>query len=181
MDISFYYQILDTGILYEKGGKKGKRWKIGERKRLTEEVIFWQNLLEYISDEEKGIECSDALFENLKDLCKKYKFPNYERIYNKKDELINSDCKFIIKKEEELKIRNLMKQLLLDLQKNVEEYKDKEKVYQILRVLHNLPGSMHGQNILNESWRLISCNDAIMYAQWSMDDEMKEKYNSYFE
>lgn len=25
MDVSYYYQILDTGILYEKGGPEGKR------------------------------------------------------------------------------------------------------------------------------------------------------------
>lgn len=31
MDISYYYQILDTGIQYEKGQKVGKHWKIGER------------------------------------------------------------------------------------------------------------------------------------------------------
>lgn len=35
MDISYYYQILDTGILYEKGGGDGTRWKIGERPNKT--------------------------------------------------------------------------------------------------------------------------------------------------
>ena len=117
MDISYYYQILDMGILYEKGGKRGKHWKIGERKRLREEVLFWQDLLGFITDEENGIECSDKLFESLKKLCKKYKFPNYERVLEKKDELVNSDYKFVRNKDEELKIYNLMKQLLLDLQK----------------------------------------------------------------
>jgi len=181
MDITYYYQILDIGILYEKGGKKGKRWKIGERKRLREEVLFWQDLFEYISDEKKGIDCSEKLFESLKRLCKKYKFPNYERILEKKDELVNDECKFMGKEDEELKISNLMKQLLLDLQKNIDDYKDKEMVYRILRVLHNLPKSMHGRNIINESCNLISYKDAIMYAQWCMDDRMKETYAAYLE
>lgn len=181
MDISYYYQILDTGILYEKGRKEGKRWKIGERRRLREEVIFWQNVLEFISNEENGIECSDKLFESLNILCKKYKFPNYERILGKKDELINSDCKFVRNKDEELKICNLMKSLLLDMQKNIDDYKDKEMVYRILVVLHNLPKSMHGQNILNESCNLISCNDAMVYAQGYMNESMREKYKKYFD
>lgn len=181
MDISYYYQVLDTGILYEKGRKEGKRWKIGERKRLRDEVLFWKDLLEFISNEENGIECSEKMFERLERLCKKYNFPNYEKILEKKDELVNSDCKFVRNKNEELKICNLMKHLFLDLQKNIEEYKDKEMVYRILVVLHNLPKSMHGQNILNGSCNVISYNDALIYAQGYMDERMKEKYNKYFD
>ena len=173
MDVSYYYQILDTGILYEKGGPEGKRWKIGERKRLREQVLFWQNVLEFISNEENGIECSEKLFENLKRLCSKYKLPNYDRILEKKDELINSDYKFVIDKAEELKIYNLMKDLLLDLQKNIDNYKDKEMSYRILAALHNLPKSMHGRNVLNDSCNLILYSDAIRYAQGYMDEGMK--------
>lgn len=180
MDVSYYYQILDTGILYEKGGKEGKRWKIGERKRLREEVLFWQNLLEFISHEENGVDCSEKLFENLKRLCKKYKFPNYERILGKGDELLNSDCQFVRNKDEESKICNLMNHLLVDLQKNIDDYKDKEMVYRILVVLHNLPKAMHGRNILNDSCNLVSYKDAMMYAQGYMDGRMKEEYNKYF-
>lgn len=181
MDISYYYQILDIGILYEKGKKEGKRWKIGERKRLKEEVLFWQNLLDFISNEEKGIECSEKLFESLERLCKKYKFPNYERILGKKEELIGSDCEFVRNQDEELKIYNLMEHLLLDLQKNIDDYKDKEMAYRILRVLHNLPKSMHGPNCLNDSCNLISYSDALIYAQGCMDDRMKKEYEEYFD
>ena len=113
MDISYYYQILDIGILYEKGRYKGKRWKIGERKRLSEEVSFWINLL--------------------------------------------------------------------DLQKNIDDHKDKEVVYRILRVLHNLPKAMHGRNILNGSCNVMSHNDALAYAQSYMDEKMKEQYRKYFD
>lgn len=180
MDISYYYQILDTGILYEKGRKKGKLWKIGEGQRLREEVLFWKSLLEFISNEGNGIECSERLFESLERLCKKYKFPNYERILEKKDELVNSDCKFERNKDEELKICNLMKQLLVDLQKYLDNYKDKEMVYQILVILHNLPKSMHGRNILNDSCNLISYNDALIYAHSCMDEKMKKEYEKYF-
>lgn len=98
MDVSYYYQILDTGIQYEKGRKVGRYWRIGERKRLGEEVLFWQSLLELIADEENGIECSDKLFEQIEKLCKKYKLPNYERVLRMKNELIYSTCVFERKK-----------------------------------------------------------------------------------
>lgn len=179
MDISYYYQILDIGILYEKGKKEGRRWKIGERKRLCEEVLFWQSLLGFILDEQSGMDCSGKLFESLEELCKKYYFPNYERVLAKKDELLRSSFIFKSNKEEELNIYDLMSHLMLDIQKSLHN-KDKEKVYKILTILHNLPKAMHGNNILNERGNLVSCKDALTYAQGYMDEEMKEKYKKYF-
>ena len=181
MNVCYYYQILDIGILYEKGRKKGKRWEIGERKRLLEESLFWQSLLEFISNEENGIECSDQLFEALERLCKKYKFPNYERVLEKKDELVSDNCIFERKKDEELKIQGLMKRLIGDMQKYLDVSKDKEKVYKILMILHNLPKALHGHKILNESGDSISYNDALLYAQGYMDEKMKEEYGKYFD
>lgn len=181
MDIGYYYQILDTGILYEKGRKSGKLWRIGERKRLNKEVLFWNNLLDFILIEENGLECSEKLFDSLENLCKKYKFPNYERVLEKKRELVNSNCIFERRQEEELKIYSLMKCLMKDMQINLDIYKDKEKVYRILTILHNLPKAMHGQNILNENCNLVSYEDALLYAQWSMDEKMKEEYKKYFD
>lgn len=87
----------------------------------------------------------------------------------------------MINKDEELKIYNLMKDLLLDLQNNIDNYKDKEMSYRILAALHNLPKSMHGRNILNDSRNLISYSDAIRYAQGYMDEGMKEKYKKYLD
>ena len=180
MDVCLYYQILDIGILYEKsGGPIGKRWRIGEKKRLKEENLFWQSLLEFISDEEKGIDCSEKLFGSLEKLCNKYQLPNYERVLEKKNELLNSNCVFERVKDEESKIYNLMKCLIKDMKTNLDVYNDKEMVYQILRILHNLPKALHGCNILNENCRSISCNDALTYAQSYMDEEMKEKYAQY--
>lgn len=181
MDIGYYYQILDTGILYEKGRKSGKLWRIGERKRLNKEVLFWNNLLDFILIEENGLECSEKLFDSLENLCKKYKFPNYERVLEKKRELVNSNCIFERRQEEELKIYSLMKCLMKDMQINLDIYKDKEKVYRILTILHNLPKAMHGKNILNENCNLVLYEDALLYAQWSMDDKMKQEYKKYFD
>lgn len=101
MDISYYYHILDIGILYEKGRKHGRLWRLGERKRLWKEIEFWEKILEYIIAEEDGISCFEKLFDNLEKLCKKYSFPNYERIIMKKDEIKSSNCMFERNKEEE--------------------------------------------------------------------------------
>ena len=65
MDIGVYYQILDIGIQYEKGRKRGSYWKLGERKYLQEEVDFWRKLLEYIANELNEIDCSEQIFEEV--------------------------------------------------------------------------------------------------------------------
>lgn len=180
MDISYYYQILDTGIQYEKGRKVGKHWKIGERKRLIKEVLFWQSLFTFIEKKKNGIECADEVFNNLKRLCEQYKLPNYERALGMKSELINSNCVFERKQDEEIIIDKLMKALLLDLKENLEVNKDKEKVYRILIVLHNLPKAMYGRNVLNCNCNLVSYSDALSYAKNCMDEGMKEDYKDYF-
>lgn len=180
MDIGYYYQILDTGILYEKGRKNGKLWRIGERKRLSEEVLFWQSLLDFISLEENGIDCSEKLFNSIEKLCKKYKFPNYERVLENKEEIVNGICIFDRKQEEEMKIYNLMKCLMKDMQTNLDIYRDKEKAYLILTIMHNLPKAMHGSNVLNENCNLVSYNDALVYAKGCMDEKMEQEYKEYF-
>lgn len=179
MDVGYYYQILDIGIAYEKGRKSGQRWRIGEKKRLEEEILFWQCLLELISFEERGVDCSENLFQSLDSLCRKYKLPNYERILEMKIQLVNDTCIFERKRGDEIKIYNLMNYLIKDIQNALEVSKDKEAVYHILTVLHNLPKAMHGRSILNEHCNLISYNDALLYAQRCMDEKMKEKYKEY--
>lgn len=180
MNVEYYYQILDTGIVYEKGRKRGERWRLGERKRLKEEILFWQSLLEFILLEKRGIDCSEKLFQSLDSLCRKYKLPNYERILKMKIQLVNDTCIFERKREDEINIYNLMNCLIKDIQTALNVSKDKEVVYRMLTVLHNLPKAMHGRNILSEHCDLISCNDALLYAQGCMDEKMKEKYKEHF-
>lgn len=180
MDVSIYYQILDIGILYEKGRNSGRLWKIGERKRLREEILFWQKILDYISKEEKGIICSEELFENLEKLCKKYKLPNYGQILDIKEDLVNSNCAFERNKDEENKMRNFIEQLLLDMKKNVEDYKNKEMTYRILTILHNLPSTMYGKSILSNRLKCISYDEAINCAKNYMNEAMKKEYEKYF-
>lgn len=179
MDVSLYYQILDIGILYEKGRKNGKLWRFGERKRLKDEILFWQKILDYISTEKKGITCSKELFKNLEKLCKKYKFPNYERILLQKDELLKCNYKFKINKDEEAKINDFMKQLLSDMLKNLNDYKNKKSTYRLLSILHNLPKAMHGRNILCNYPHFLSYSDVLNNAKGYMNEKMQKEYEKY--
>lgn len=179
MDVGYYYQVLDTGILYEKGRKKGKLWGIGEKRRLRAEVIFWNNILKFISNERDGIDCSKELFECLGEMCRKYRLPNYERILANKEEIENDKTLFKRDVKEEIKICGFMERLLVDMQRYLDDYKNKKMVYRIMEVLHNLPKAMHGQNILNNSCNLISYTDALSYAKGYMNDSMKKEYEKF--
>ena len=179
MEICYYYQILDIGIVYEKGGTGGRLWKPGERKRLREELHLWRELLEFVSMEEKGIDCSERLFDDMDDMCKKYRLPNYERILRMRQEIIKDRCVFEIGKAEGAKINSLMLGLLNDAEKYLDRFKGKAMVYRILAVLHNFPKVMHGKTVLNKNCHSISYKDAWSYAWGYMSDEMRETYRGY--
>lgn len=181
MDIGVYYQILDIGIQYEKGRKRGSYWKLGERKYLQEEVDFWRKLLEYIANELNEIDCSEQIFEEVQRLCRDYKFPNYEQILKNKDKLNDTmiiDCNF---KTNEQNIRNIMDRLLQDMIQLLSYFNGKEEFYQLLNVLHNLPKSMHGKGILCNHPKLVSYNDALKYAYNCLSTHtLQEKYGKLF-
>lgn len=181
MDISYYYQILDTGIQYAKGRGAGKHRKIGERKRLREEALFWQQVPEFISPEKAGVSCADKLLVQMECLCKKYKLPNYKLILEKKDEWLNTPCVFERNEKEEDNICRLMQALFVGMRNELEEGRNKEKVYRILRTLHHLPKAMHGKNILNSTAKTLSYKEALQYAKGSMDEVMQAKYGEYFQ
>lgn len=45
--------------------------------------------------------------------------------------------------------------------------------YHILIILHNLPKAMYGSNLLNENCNSVSYNDALIFANGSMDEKTK--------
>lgn len=179
MEVGYYYQILDIGISYEKGGQRGNLWGLGERKRLREEVLFWKIILEFITAEENGIDSSDRLFELLEKMCKKYNLLNYKRVLQKKSEIVNDKYSFIIKKEEEIKVKSFISRLLSDIDINLHKFRGKAEVYRLLAILHNLPKVMHGKNVLNRNFKPISYRDAFLYARGYMNDRMREEYKEY--
>ncbi len=51
------------------------------------------------------------------------------------------------------------------MQKNLDYYKNKELVYRILAILHNLPKSMHGHNILIKIY-YVRTHKNVLYYIW---------------
>ena len=93
MEQSIYYWILDIGIMYRKGGGRSGFWRIGERKELLREVDFWLSVLDMIAEERKGIDCSKQFWKEFTALCKRGNCSNYQRILQKKEDILN--CKDI--------------------------------------------------------------------------------------
>ncbi len=173
MELCYYYQILDMGIVYEKGGLSGKLWKPGEQKRLREELLFWRELIAYVSMEEDGIDCTDRVFGHIEQMCRKYRLPNYERILQYREKITNDQCIVEVDYAVKLKINKLMLRLIGDAENYVNRFNGKTIVHRILCMLHNFPKVMHGSTILNENCRPISYKDACDYARGYMNDRLR--------
>lgn len=178
MNIGIYYHIIEIGVLYERGGMRGNLWRIGERKRLKDECIFWKNTLKYIADEKKGIDCSRKFFDELQTICDKYKLPNYQRVMMLKQKLIETAYSIEIMDAEASNIHHMMKELLCDMENELKKLNGKDNVYRILDVFHNLPKVFHGKDELGEG-KPVLYKDALKYASWGMSNQMKEKYGRY--
>lgn len=177
MDIGVYYQILDIGIQYEKGRKRGTCWRPGERKYLRAECRFWRRLLAYIIDELAGDDCTDQAFGMLERLCAVYRLPNYENILAKKHAIVGGKTDFVQQADEERHIRYIMRMILEDMEKQLGCRSGKKEFYQLLVVLHNLPKCMHGKIAAYDLWNPISYEDALRYADQCLHTKtLREKY-----
>lgn len=158
MDKSIYFIILDIGITYEKGARSSGLWKIGEKKRLNDEIAFWKSLIQNVRDETQGVDCAAIALNNLTAIADKYKLPNYRLILSNWTEL--QKCCFETDMATELKVCFIMDELL---DKALRENK-KYKKYEIIRTLHNIPHCMHGASCIQPRFKSISLNTALKYA-----------------
>ncbi|MDE5587971.1 MAG: hypothetical protein K2J60_02375 [Acetatifactor sp.] len=158
MDKSVYFIILDIGIIYEKGAWSSGLWKIGEKKKLNDEIAFWKSLIQNVRDETRGVDCAAAAFNNLKTIADKYNLPNYRRILLNWTEL-QKTC-FETDFATEQKVCSIMDELL---DKALHENR-KYKKYAIIRTLHNIPRCMHGASCIQPECKSISLNSALEYA-----------------
>lgn len=172
MEIGYYYHILEIGVLYEKGGQRGRFWRFGEQKRLGKEALFWQRILEYIQIEKTGTDCSERLFVDLDKLCRKYRLPNYERILQMKEELSDSRYLYEVNEREAQSVHHIIACLLTEMEKNLTDWNGKARVYRIMAVMHQFPKVMHGKDVLNENCCQISYKQACRSAQGYMNHEM---------
>lgn len=158
MDKSIYFIILDIGITYRKGAQSPGLWKIGEKKKLNDEITFWMSLIQNVRDETQGMDCSEIALNHLKAITDKYKLPNYRRILSSWTEL--QRCRFETDMATEQKVCSIMEELLDEALRENRKYKK----YEIIRTLHNIPHCMHGASCIQPRYKSISLNDALKYA-----------------
>lgn len=183
MNIGVYYHVLESGIVNEKGKKKGKLWRVGERKRIKLECQFWEKILRYVELEMEGVDSSDILFVEMKDVIDKIKINSYLHIYNKREELMKATGLCEYSSEYVYCINELLENYILEIYKKINQMCGKSYVYRTLDVMHNWPRVFLGKELLGGG-KAISFEDAIKYASWRMTDEMKlqclcilKKYN----
>lgn len=164
MEQSIYYWILDIGITYRKGGQRRGMWRIGERKELLREVDFWLSVLDMIAQEQEGKDCSQRFWKEFTALCKSNKCPNYQRILQKKEDILNCNDIFLLEKEHEAKIHQLLQYFLQQAQKSLRDMNEKY-AYELLYGIHNLPKAMHGEWVLGERYQSHSYYDALRYSE----------------
>lgn len=158
MDKSIYFIILDIGITCKKGARSSGLWKIGEKKRLNDEIAFWKSLIQNVRDESQGVDCAAIAFNNLTKLADKYKHPNYRIISSNWTEL--QKCRFETDMATEQKVCSIMDELLDRALRENKKYKK----YEIIRTLHNIPHCMHGASCIQPRYKSISLNTALKYA-----------------
>lgn len=176
MHIGLYYHILEIGIMFEKGKKEGKLWKIGERKRLKKESSFWQSIIKHINLEISGMDFSDDIFDEMLMLAEVYDIKNYYRIFNMKNELKKYDDNIEYAEEDLKYVNEIFDELLFDFNLELTKLTGKKNAYRILEVMHNFPRAFHGRDVLGGG-EIISFEDAVKYSTWCMTDTMKSKYN----
>ena len=160
MNKSIYYIILDIGFTYEKGNSSKGVWHFREKNRINDEIYFWKQIVENIKKENLGIDCRDNTYKLLQNISKKYNIQNYKNIILHWDEL--QVCDFVVSDDIETSINSLISDFL---EKAINE-NNKERKYNFIRALHNLPKCMHGCNCIQSGFKPISYEDAIKYSSW---------------
>ena len=148
MNPEIYYHILEIGVIFEKGGKQGNRWRWGEKKRLLDECRLWRNLIQYAAQEEKGVGCAEKAFSDLEEICKKHALPCYERALSMREELVTSTRKFVVQDSDKNALVEQMLKEIDEIEKHVSEREGKADAYRAMQRLHNMPKALHGADEL---------------------------------
>lgn len=148
MNPEIYYHILEIGVVYEKGGKQGTRWRMGEKKRLLDECWLWRNLIQYAAQEEKGVGCAEKAFADLEEICKKHALPCYERALSMREVLVTSTRKFVVQDSDKNALVEQMLKEIDEIEKHVSEREGKADAYRAMQRLHNMPKALHGADEL---------------------------------
>ena len=163
MNPEIYFHILEIGVIYEKGGKKGTKWLLGEKKRLLDECELWRHLIQYAA-EEAGLDCSEKVFSDLRKICKKHGLPCYERVLSLRTELLASTCRHIVPEDDKKLVIAYMTEAIDEIERNLSNREGKSKAYEVMYRLHNMPKALHGRDELGRGAN-ISVKDALKWGQ----------------
>ena len=161
MNPGIYYHILQIGVTYEKGRTSGCLWRPRERSRLRDECTLWRNLISYAGSEYDNVDRSEKCFSDLKDICKKYDLPNYDRITGMRDELVASSDRYIVDVDKRDMVVNRILELISEVESCTKRLNGKADAYRAMTAMHNLPKALHGIDTLG-SLPTISPEEAMM-------------------
>ena len=161
MNPGIYYHILQIGVTYEKGRPSGGLWRLRERSRLRDECALWRNLISYARSEYDNVDRSEKCFSDLKDICKKYDLPNYDRIIGMRDELVASSDRYIVDVDKRNMVVKRILELISEVESCTKRLNGKADAYRAMTAMHNLPKALHGIDTLG-SLPTISPEEAMM-------------------
>ena len=164
MNAAVYYHILEIGVVYAKGNKRGKLWRLGERRYLTDECALWRKLVLSVEREADGVDCSEEVRREIQSVCDRYHLPNYKRVLELWNSLIAEDSAFNLEKEKRERLTGLMRKLIEEIEGSIKRFGGKADAYKGMVRLHNLPKALHGKDALGGGTP-ISYEDALRYAE----------------
>ena len=166
MNPGIYYHILQIGVTYEKGRRRGGLWSFSERSLLRDECSLWRRLVSYAELEYENTDCAEKCFSDLMWICKKYDLPNYDMIIEKRDELMSSPDRFIVDIDKRDMIVNRIMELIAEVETCTKKINGKDHAYRAMTQLHNLPRALHGSDALGGQ-PPISPEEAINWGEHS--------------
>ena len=164
MNPGIYYHILQIGVTYEKGRPSGGLWHLHERSRLRDECTLWRNLISYAASEYDNIDRSEKCFSDLRNICKKYDLPNYDRVIGIQDELLASSDRFIVDIVKRDMVVDRILKLIVEVESSTKRMNGKADAYRAMTQMHNLPKALHGIDELGDL-PAISPEEAMKYSE----------------
>ena len=162
MNASVYYHILEIGVIFTKGNKRGRLWRLRERKRLSDECALWRKLILSAMEETGGRNCPEEVRRDIQRFCDQYHNPAYERVLGLWDRLIKEDNRFVPEKDKAEHLCSLMRNSIDEIERSIKRFWGKDDAYRSMVRLHNLPKALHGKDLLGGG-APISYEDAIRY------------------
>ncbi len=175
MDVQFAIgELLYIGFVAEKGRSSMRRWGRRYKNTLRNHMRAMSEINLLLFDSSN----IDTVLQDFMDLC--VSDPEIGKFYH-----FSSGMEGIIWENngnDFPQINQFMKEILEELLEELSKrFVNKNRVYHLLRILHNLPRVYltQGKSLCNLQQKRISERDALRYAYQNMNVEDQEKYKQY--